>query len=862
MDTASSLLSWLPPLAFDRPAFLWLFAGLPLLWLLQWCSLRSRAEFVSLVLHSLLVGALILIAAGWYSPRPGTLRAPLLAFDVSHSLTPDQRRWMREVAVRRLTPTPDTPTLLFAGSHRWLPWREAAPLLLAPPPLQLEETNLAGALTSILGESPGRAIYLLSDGWETVGSAVPLLPLLAERQHSLYPFAPPGAEQAPNVAIQRIGAPHVGQKGDAIALSLVLDNTHPSPVWGELVLRQYDRPVWQDHVSLSPGISLLTRSVTLSEDGLIPLQATFTPASGVQDARPDDNRAVAWVQVSKADTVLLLSAQERDNRYLQQALNNRGFEVQALHFSSPSTVVPAPESFGAVILNNVDKNSLPSALLTRLQTYVRNGGGLIMIGGESSLGLGGYTGTPVEQALPVSLKPPQKEEKRTAVMLVIDKSGSMRREQRLLFAKAGVRGVARNLKDSDLFGVIGFDKEPFPVIPLNSLGKIRNDVESRINRLKAAGGTYLFPALEEAKRQLERQYATRKHVVILTDGETGGSGSDYLDLVAVMHQELKITISTIAVGRRPNLRLLSRLAAYGGGAFHHTADPSTLPELFIGELEEKVEEKTMIERDLTPVPNPRSPLLTDRAKRRLPQVKGYVEARLKTGARNDVSLRVNGASPPLLASWSYGQGRAVAFTSDANGRWSTAWVGWDGFSTFWEQIVRWSVQNTHRQEKKTDFAVELGHTDQGLIIDLFSHASQEHGRTAFAEIRLPSDTTRALSLERLAPGHYQGVYPSPQPGDYRVELRLPSGEMLGPLGYSVPKLDQKGEVPRLQPNLVLLETLAQATDGSLNPDPSAVIHAVSPAQPQPLLPYLIPLAVGLYLLELLVRRMAEEPSGQ
>ena len=908
MDTASPPLSWLlfwlpswpPSFAFERPEFLWLFAGLPLLWLVQW----SRAGFISLVLHSVLVGVLILCAAGWSGLRPAAAGARLLlAFDVSHSLTPDQRRWMRETAVRQFAPTPDTPTLLFAGRGQWLPWSQAEPLLLAPPPrLQLEETNLAGALTSLLGESPeqvngssdreegdtftprGRhtassvTIYLLSDGWETVGSAAPLLPLLAERRHRLYPFAPPGAESAPNIAIQRIGAPRIAQKGDTVALSLVLDNSNPRPVRGELALRHHGRPVWQGQVSLSPGVSLLTRRVSLSEDGLVPLQATFTPAAGVPDAHPDDNRAVAWVQVGTADTVLLLSARERDNRYLRQVLGTRGFTVEAVDVSAPSTVAPAPESFGAVVLNNVDKNSLPSALLTRLPTYVRNGGGLIMVGGEASLGLGGYTGTPVEHALPVSLTPPQKEQKRTALMLVIDTSGSMRREQRLLFAKAGVRGVARNLKESDLLGVIGFDTEPFAVIPLNELGQIHPDLESRNDRLTAAGGTSLLPALEEAKRHLERQDATRKHIVILTDGETGGSGSDYLDLVAVMRQELNMTISTIAVGRRPNLRLLSRLAAYGGGAFHHTTDPASLPELFIGELEEKAEEKTMIEADLTPVPNPHSPLLTDSAKRRLPQVKGYVEARLKPGARGDVSLRVNGTSPPLLASWSYGQGRAVAFTSDANGRWSAPWIGWDGFGAFWEQVVRWSLHSTDSGAKKTDFTVELGHTDQGLVIDLFSHADQERGRAAFAELWLPSGRTRGLSLERLAPGHYQGVYPDPQPGDYRIEVRLPSGETLGPLGYTVPALG-RGEVPRPQPNLVLLETLAQATGGSLNPDPSDVVHrgrnmssdrtegdtfrpSVSPLRPQPFLPYLIPLAIGLYVLELLARRMAEEPSGR
>ncbi len=859
MDTAFSLTDWLPPLAFERPAFLWLFAGLPLLWLVQRRSLQSGLGRLSLALHSLLVGVLILIAAGCHSLRPGTVRSPLLAFDVSHSLTPDQRRWMRDTAARHLAPTPDTPTLLFAGTRQWLPWSEAEALLLAPPPrLQLEHSNLAAALTGILAEQPGRTTYVLSDGWETVGSAAPLLPLLAERRQRLYPLAPPGAERLPNLAIQRIGAPQVVQKGDGVTLRLVLDNTHSSRVEAELALRQRDQPVWQGVVSLPPGVSVLTRAISLSDDGLIPLRATLSPASDVQDANPDDNRAAAWVRVSRPDTVLLLSGRERDNRYLRQALSSRGFEVRAPRVSSSATL-PAPESFGAVILNNVDRRSLPAALPSRLRTYVRDGGGLIMVGGESSLGLGGYVGTPVEQALPVVLTPPQKEEKRTAVMLVIDKSGSMRREQRLLFALAGVRGVARNLKDSDLFGVIGFDKEPFPVIPLSYMGKIRHEVEARIDRLRAAGGTYLLPALEEARRQLERQHATRKHVVILTDGETGGSGSAYLDLVSVMRQELGMTISTIAVGRRPNLRLLSRLADYGGGAFHHTTDPSSLPELFIGELEDTAQEKTMVEQEFTPIPDPRSPLLAGLATRRLPQVKGYVEVRLKPGARSDVSLRVNDASPPpLLASWTYGQGRAVTFASDANGRWSAPWIGWDGFSGFWEQVVRWS--GATRREKQTDFVVELGHTGQGLVVDLFSHASREHGRSASADLRLPGGTSHSVSLDRLAPGHYQAVYAKPEPGDYRIELRLPSGETLGPLGYTVPVPNPRGEVPQPEPNLVLLETLAHATGGSLNPDPDSVVHATGPPQARPLLPYLLPLAVGLYLLELVIRRLAEEPA--
>src|SRR4030095_3228416 len=267
-------------------------------------------------------------------------------------------------------------------------------------------------------------------------------------------------------------------------------------------------------------------------------------------------------------------------------------------------------------------------------------------------------------------------------------------------------------------------------------GKARNDFEDRRGRLKASGGTFLLPALQEAKRQLERQYATRKQIVILTDGETGGSGSDYLDLITVMHREQKITISAIAVGEEANLRLLSRLADYGGGAFHHTTDPSTLPDLFVDELEDKGEEKTMVEKELTPIPSPDSPLLKDLSSKPFPSVKGYVEAEVKKGARLDIALRADGKRPPLLASWSYGQGKAVAFTSDANGRWSAPWVRWEGFRRFWSQRVRWCLPETKRKE--SHFAVELGHNETGLVIDLFSYGTSEEERAAFARISGPT----------------------------------------------------------------------------------------------------------------------------
>jgi hypothetical protein len=233
-------------------------------------------------------------------------------------------------------------------------------------------------------------------------------------------------------------------------------------------------------------------------------------------------------------------------------------------------------------------------------------------------------------------------------------------------------------------------------------------------------------------------------------------------------------------------------------------------------------------------------------------VKGYVEAEVKKGARLDIALRADGERPPLMASWAYGQGKSVAFTSDANGRWSAPWVSWDGFSKFWSQAVRWCLPEIKR--KDSHFSVELGHNDSGLLVALFSYGASEEGRAASASVQGPTKSEAVFPLERIAPGHYQGTYATSIPGDYRVEVTLPTGENLGPLGYTLPPR-RSVEIPQPQPNLPLLETLARATGGRVDPDVASVAQPVGPPEQRPLLPYLIPLAMALYFVELLVRRM-------
>lgn len=416
--------SSLPSYDFSQPHLLSLLLLLPLFWLWQWRAFRRLPSLLSVLLHSLVLALLILAVAGLHTLRPGAASIPLLVIDLSRSLTAPQRQWIRDTIEHQLHPQPDTPTVIFAGAAKQVDWREAKNLLAKPPEdLQLTETSLQRALTALLDETHNRHVYLFTDGWEVregdpstgtqndtpATAAKAVFPLLKERQLKIYPFLPPPPAIVPNIAIQRFGVPHAANGGDTIQARIALENTNPHPVRGELRVTETDRVVWQQPLTLNPGASVFTHAITFPEtsSGLIPLRAVFTPSAASEDATQPDNHATAWLQLTpKEREILLVSARAQDNRYLARILSSQGLGTTAIDLPA---AIPPLSSFRAIILNNVARNKLPGPLLSGLDNYVRQGGGLIMIGGEESLGLGGYKGSEVEQILPVTVTPPQKE---------------------------------------------------------------------------------------------------------------------------------------------------------------------------------------------------------------------------------------------------------------------------------------------------------------------------------------------------------------------------------------------------------------------------------------------------------------------
>jgi hypothetical protein len=266
----------------------------------------------------------------------------------------------------------------------------------------------------------------------------------------------------------------------------------------------------------------------------------------------------------------------------------------------------------------------------------------------------------------------------------------------------------------------------------------------------------------------------------------------------------------------------------------------------------------MVEKQFLPHNARPDPILKDLSGRQLPPVLGFVSTQIKPRATMSMYVDRNGGEEPLIASWRYGAGKAMAVTTDASGRWSGSWVRNDFFLPLWDRLLAWMTPPAPPSENQ--FAAALGYDNGRINLRLVDYDTSPSHRTPDmlnATVTRPDGSKVQALLTQNVPGELAGSIEAARPGTYRFELRSigAKAQALPPLAYAV-SAAVNAELPRPEPNYGLLETLATATGGHLNPTPAEVgmsrptfEHRVS------LSSYLIIAAMLLLIAEALVRRL-------
>lgn len=411
-----------------------------------------------------------------------------------------------------------------------------------------------------------------------------------------------------------------------------------------------------------------------------------------------NNQASCTIHVHGQARLLIIHSEPVAMRPLARALRQQDFAVDVRGHRGLPTSLDDLLAFDAILLADLPATELSLPQMDRLKAYVNDfGGGLGMLGSDQSFGLGGYYRTPVEDVLPLTSRyEKEKERPSMAMVLVIDKSGSMSGAP-IALARQAARSAAELIASQDHIGVVAFDGAA-RVIAAMRTGLERDETLAAIDRLAAGGGTFLYPALAQAQQMLDEIAAKVKHVIVLSDGHS--QPADHLGLARMMG-ESGITVSTVGLGNGCDQQLLQSIAQAGSGRFYHTTDPGNVPQIFTRETVEA--SRSAIKEDLfQAVITSNHPVLAPFDAAELPMALGYVMTRPKPAAQ---ILLTNDSGDPLLAIARFGLGHGLAFTADLTERWGADWLAWDQCGRFWAQILRQIARQGDRQGLTTTTSV-------------------------------------------------------------------------------------------------------------------------------------------------------------
>lgn len=717
--------------------------------------------------------------------------------EAERGVAPEDRTRLRlltyaeDVVVRSLAPGPSDAT------------GEGADADALAPLLSRHEADLAshhaGALrlaeALIDGDTDGR-IVLVTDGRASLAERAELdgvVRSLEARGTEVHARIVPGPRRS-DVLVEAVVLPDELRVGQTVDVAIDVVATEAAAIALDVEVDGAPNEL-QPRVQgkVGPGRSQLRASIRLERPGPIAVRARLDPATipAALATEPGNDAATAIGEVRGRPRVLVASSDP--SAALARALGADALAVEQVAPDAIPSDDAALRAFDLFVLSDVPARGIAGDTQRALVRAVQDGGaGLVMIGGERSFGVGGWDGTPIDEILPVRWEGERQRERPVlALMLVIDKSGSMSSEDKLDLVKEAARQTARALEPSDQLGVIAFDSRPQTVVRLQPASS-RFRISSDIRRLTSGGGTNALPALREAYLQLVGSNALVKHVILLSDGQSPDAGINALldDM-----RGADITVSAVGVGDGAGKDLLSRIARRGRGRYYFSEDGTDVPRIFSRETKE-VTRNAIVERELYPRVKKYVQALRGIDFEGAPGLRGIVPVQAKAQTE---TLLVTHAGDPLLVRGRRGLGRTAAFASDAQPRWAARWITWSGFAKLWSQIARDTMRQGSGTIGGATLRVAPGDVPGAWQVTVDVDAGDEfandlRGRIEVIDATNPTAEPTIRDLHLVAPGRYAAELADVTAGQRLVRAQLFDPDAASS-GNSAPTavVDERGE---------------------------------------------------------------------
>lgn len=830
---------------------------------------RRRRDTFSLVLRLLLIALIVLGLAGLQTVQAADKLAVVFLVDSSDSISAAMKQtaetYVRD-AMGKMTPD-DRAGIVVFGKNALVdrPLTNVKdPGIIASTPIRLE-TDMAEALRLGLAMFPSdaaRRIVILSDGLETTGNAAEVAKLAAAQGVQI-DYVPLQRKQGAEILVSDVRAPSKVNAGEEFDLDITIESqTETNAI---ITVLSGGTVVTSDVRSLRTGSNSFTIPLRAPAQGFNSLEVKVDPVGGAGSANDtfyQNNALATFTEVGGPPRLLLVTENPQEIAVLLPVLQGAGYQVDVVAPNDLPIGLAPLAAYKGVIMANVSATNLTETRMRTLQTYVRDlGGGLITIGGPNSYGVGGYFQTPLEEMLPVEMQ--IKDQKRVpslTMIYVIDRSGSMEvigpsGVTNLELGKEASRRSVNFLFERDQAGVLSFDSDPQWLVPIQRVVN-RSAIISQIGRLRPGGGTDIFAAVKQIEAVAPKIDTNLKHVILLTDG--GADPAGVLESVQRMHDLYGVTVTAIGIGTDVPA-FMRDIPRVGGGSYYNLRDLSTIPQIFAAET--VLATRSYIEEyEFVPgLSAPNNPIM--KGITTMPPLLGYVATTAKDTAT--VVLREGKFNDPILATWQYGLGRTVAFTSDATARWAKNWMSWSDYQRFWTQLIRSTIVEGTNSALET--RVELRNGKAVLVVDARRpDGSLINGLTLDASVVDPRLGSQAINLRQVAPGRYEAEFDPATEGAYF--LRVAGSGEAGAEGVAQTAgwvLSYSPEYRIRDTDLDLLGQMATLTGGrSIVEKPElAFAHTIRAEQAATSLwPWLLLLALLLLPFDIAIRRIILTPT--
>ena len=762
-------------LSFTNPWALALFPPLALYF--WWLARRSLADLsparraLATGIRLLLTGLIVLALAGLQVVRFNRDIATMFVLDYSDSISPDTKARELEYVQNAVKTKRDNDRagVVVFGRDAYI---ELAPstsrdIDKIQTVTSAQFTDIAAAIRLGMASLPDgmqKRLVVLSDGNENLGDALEEAFSAASNDVKI-DVVPLTAPQRSEALLERLTMPNEAKIGEPVEVKVVARATKETT--GKISLYRDGKLLGQRDVSLPQGKSVFTFPQTITEAGAATFEARLEVSKG-GDTNPENNKALGFVNIQGKPRVLLVSNEPDLSGDLVTALAREKVNVEMRGPGGLPGDLRGMQPFDAIILDDVPAWNLTARQMLSLQSYVRDlGAGLVMVGGDQSFGPGGYRQTPVEETLPVTMDIKQMQYIPGGAVAMI--MHSIEFAQGNDWGKSIASQVTRQLGDNDYEGIVVFGNDATMVYQdpgMLKVGPNRAYMLTEIRKMNQGDMPDFDAALEVAYKGLINTKAYLKHCIILSDGDP----SPPAPALVAKFNAARITVSTIVIGAHDpsGVQNMFNIAKEHGGRFYKVDKPQLIPNIFLKEAA-TVSRSAIIEETFVPKEKTDSTILKGIGS--LPPLLGYVGTSAKVTAKE---ILVSKQDDPILATWQYGLGKSVAFTSDARKRWAAGWLGWSGYSKFWAQSVRWSMRGTTSGDLQTNVSIDKG-VGKVSIEAVDAKGNFLNFLNPKARLITPDYKGSDLTLDQTGPGRYEATFDARQLGTYLVNIRTDKG---------------------------------------------------------------------------------------